>query len=272
MTNISIGLVFGEQVTIENKNWYYNWLIFIYKINSVVVASIESEPIDDAELIEAYSWLTKDMDCFKGKPRTCDLYKYEYIIFESIKQPLKYVTNKTTWRTVLGMIEDMSSETMTSLRGSTGGPLPTYKLFDLFLEIANESNSDVISDIFEDRIDNEDKHRFYSYLADYSLKHAIILSKSGKTDEAQTEFRKGVEYLLSYSFRKDRTLSRLIDSVDSTYQINSDIGLQNILRLKPLADAVVYHTDGSGTNTYQREWFEVLVRVDRNVALTYLSH
>ncbi|EDU36673.1 ATP-binding protein [Clostridium sporogenes] len=257
--------------SIENKNWYYNWLIFVYKINSVINTN-EFEPIDDAKLIEAYSWLTKDMDCFKSEPRTCDLYKYESIILESIKHPLKYVTNESTWRNVLGIIEEMSSETMTSLSGSTGGPLPTYKLFDLFLDITNESNSKVISDIFKKRIEDEDKHRFYSYLADYSLKYVIILAKSGRMGEAQIEFRRGVEYLLSYSFRKDRTLSRLIDSVESICQIDKDIGLHCILRLKPLADAVVYHTDGRSTKTYQREWFEVLARHNRDIALTHISH
>ncbi|MCX2810629.1 hypothetical protein OQ477_11655 [Bacillus sp. ChL18] len=257
--------------SIENKNWYYNWLIFVYKINSVISTG-ESEPIDKKKIIEAYSWLTKDMDCFKGEPRTCDLYKYKSIIFESIKQPLKYVTNESTWREVLGIIEEMSSKTMTSLSGSTGGPLPTYKLFDLFLDIANESNSEVISDIFKNRIEKEDKHRFYSYLADYSLKFAIILAKSGRIDEAQNEFRRGVEYLLSYSFRKDRTLSRLIDSVESICQIDKDVGLQCILRIKSLADAVVHHTDGRDTKTYQREWFEVLTNENKDIALNHISH
>lgn len=256
--------------SIENKNWYYNWLIFVYEINSVINTG-ESETIDDTKFIEAYSWLTKDMDCFKGKPSTCDLYKYDSIIFESIKQPLKYVTNESTWRDVLGIIGEMSSKTMTSLSGSVGGPLPTYKLFDMFLDIANGSNSEVISDIFKKRIEDEDKHRFYSYLADYSLKYAIILAKSGSMDQAQIEFRRGIEYLLSYSFRKDRTLSRLIDSIESICKINQDIGLQCILRLKPLADAVVYHTDGRSTKTYQREWFEVLARHNRDVALNHIS-
>lgn len=257
--------------SIENKNWYYNWLIFIYKTNCVINNG-KSESIDDVKLIEAYSWLTKDMDCFKGEPRTCDLYKYESIILESIKQPLKYITNESVWCEVLDIIEEMSRKTMTSLNGSIGGPLPTYKLFDLFLDIANESNSNVILDIFKKRIECENRHRFYSYLAEYSLKHAIILAKSGKKDEAQVELRRGVEYLLSYSFRKDRTLSRLIDSVDSICKIDKDVGLNYILRLKPLADAVVYHTDGRSTKDYQREWFEVLARHNRDIAITHISH
>ena len=41
---------------------------------------------------------------------------------------------------------------MTSLQGSTGGPLPTYKLLNLFLEIANEHNNKVLMDIFNEKI------------------------------------------------------------------------------------------------------------------------
>lgn len=255
--------------SIENKNWYYNWLIFIFKINCVIN---NGESIDDEKLIDAYSWLIKDMDLFKGEPRTCDLYKYESIIFESIKQPLKYINTEYIWREVLSIIEEMSLKTMTSLNGSPEGPLPTYKLFDLFLDIANESNSEVMLDIFRNRIEYENTYRFYSYLAEYSLKHAIILAKAGRKNEAQVELRRGVEYLLSYSFRKDRTLSRLIDSVGNICKIDKDIGLNCILRLKPLADAVVYHTDGSDTREYQREWFEVLARHNRDVALTHISY
>jgi len=258
--------------SIENRNWYYNWLIYVCEVSKVIVEARETESIDDSRLVEAYSWLTKDMECFKGKPRTCDLYKYETIIFESIVSPLEFISNESTWRIILGLIAEMSSETMTTLSGSTGGPLPTYKLFDLFLEIANDKNCAVLTEILEDKIGDENKRRFYSYLADYSLKHVIILAKSGRLDRARVEFRRGVEYLLSYSFRKDRTLSRLIDSVESIYKIDEETGIQNILRLKPLADAVVYHTDGRSTKTYQKEWFEVLARTDRDIALTHLSY
>lgn len=256
----------------ENRNWYYNWLIYVFKVSKVIVEAKENESIDESQLIEAYSWLIKDMDCFKGEPRTCDLYKYETIIFESIASPLQLVSNEYTWRTILSLIAEMSSKTMTTLMGATGGPLPTNKLFDLFLEIANDINYTVLTEIFEEKIRDEDKRRFYSYLCDYSLKHAIILAKSGQVERAKIEFRRGVEYLLSYSFRKDRTLSRLIDSVESIYKIDEETGIQNILRIKPLADAVVYHTDGRDTHTYPKEWFQVLAKIDIDIAMTYLSY
>lgn len=258
--------------SIKNKNWYYNWLIYIHEVSRVIYGLSDTKSFDDFELIEPYAWLTKDMDNFKGRPRTCDLYKYETIIFESITYPLNYISKESTWRTILGLITKMSTETMTTITGSTGGPLPTYRLFDLFLEIACDENSLVLIEIFEDRIGDENKRRYYSYLADYSFKYAIILAMSGRLDQAKVEFRRGVKYLLSYSFRKDRTLSRLIDSVESIYETDAEVGLRNILKLKPLADAVVYHTDGRSTKTYQKEWFGVLVKTDKDIALTYLSN
>lgn len=257
--------------SIENKNWYYNWLIFIYKISSVTSGG-ESKSVNEMEFIEAYSWLIKDMDPFNGKPRTCDLYRYESIIYESIKKPLKYVTTESMWKDILDIIEKMSRNTMTSLMGSPTGPLAPNKLVDLCLDIINESNDKVILNLLAKRIDYESSHRFYSDLAEYSLKYAVGLAKADRIDEAKIEFKKGVEYLLSYSCHKDRTLSHLIDSVDSICHVDKDIGLQCILKLKPLVDAVIEHTDRKDTKYYSYEWFEVLVRQNRDIALVHLSN
>lgn len=257
--------------SIKNRNWYYNWLIFIYKI-SFAIKNKQDANIDEDKVVEAYSWLAKDMECFKGEPRTCDLYKFSSIIYESIMQPLKNIKQASTWKNVLATIETMSSNTMTSLSGAIGGPLPSHKLFDLFIDIANETNIDLLADIFEKRIEDESNRRIYPYLADYSIKYAIILVKSNKVDEAKKKFRKGVEYLLSYSSRRDRTLSHLIDSVESIYKIDKKIGIEYTMKLAQLVNSVLYHTDGKDTDTYQREWFEVLTKENRGVALTCLTY
>lgn len=257
---------------IKDRNWYYNWLIFIAEVNRVILKKDFNNKDFESNLCDAYLWLINDVDPFKGKPRTCDLYNYESIIYETIKSPMAYIKTEEAWKKIIEIVSTMSKETMTLLQGSTGGPLPTYKLFNLFLEIANEQNNKVIMDIFNEKISSEDKNRLYFYLADYSFKYAILLSKARKDDKARKQFREGVKYLLSYSFRKDRTLSHLLDSVESTYIVNREQGLQNILRLKTLADAVVYHTDGKSTKTYQREWFEILVNTDISIALEYLKN
>lgn len=257
---------------IKDRNWYYNWLIFIAEVNKVIIEEDSNIKKLESDLCDAYLWLVKDVAPFKGKPRTCDLYNYESIIYEIIKSPMAHIKTKKAWEKIIKIVATMSKETMTSLQGSTGGPLPTYKLFNMLLEIANEQNNEIIIHIFNEKISSEDKYRLYSYLADYSFKYAIPLFKAGKEEEARHQFREGVKYLLSYSFRKDRTLSHLLDSVESTYKVNNEEGLQNILRLKTLADAVIFHTDGRSTKRYQSEWFEILVNTDISIALTYLKN
>ena len=256
---------------IKERNWYYNWLIFIAEVNRVLLVRDLEEKDFESGLCDAYLWLIKDLEPFKGNPRTCDLFKYESMIYETIRTPMAYIKTKDTWRRILETVTIMSQETMTLFQGATGGPLPTYRLLNLFVQIANDENIQLLLEIFNEKIEREDKYRYYSYLADYSFKHAIILSKVGK-EEAKHQFKQGVKYLLSYSFRKDRTFSHLLESVESTYNVNNEIGLQNILKLKPLADAVVYHTDGKSTKTYQYEWFEVLANIDINIALMYLKN
>lgn len=255
---------------IKNRNWYFNWLIFIYEVNKIL-PKIRDNSTLDTELVKSFSWLIKDTDCFTGKPRTCDLYNYESIIYESIANPLKYINSATAWDGVLSIIDEMSSETMTSMRGIVGGPLPTHKLLNLFLEITNPTNYKYIIEIFDKRTKEEDERRIYTYLADYSLKHTILLAKNQKYSDAKLEFRKGIQYLLAYGSRKDRTLSRLLNSVGSIYSIDGGQGIDRILKLKPLADAVVNHTDGKSTNSYPVEWFEILVNHDRSLAIEDLS-
>lgn len=257
---------------IKDRNWYYNWLVFIAEVNRVILGKDSINKYFESNLCDAYLWLIKDRDPLKGNPRACDLYYYKSIIYETIKSPMAYIKTKDTWERIIEIVNTMSEETMTSLQGTIMGPLSTDKLFNLFLEIANRQNYDTIMSIFNEKISNEDKYRFYSYLADYSFKYAILYFKVRKEDEAKQQFREGIKYLLSYSFRKDRTLSHLLESVESTYVVNKEKGLQNILKLKTLADAVVYHTDGRDTSTYQREWFEILVNTNISIALAYLKN
>lgn len=218
-------------------------------------------------LISAYNWLTIDTESFKGNPRTCDLYNYESFIYATIKKPLKHIKSKGTCTSEL---DEMSNETSTVLQGSTGGPLPTFRFLNLLMEIANVENNEVVLGIISEKITKENNYRLYTYLADYSFKHAIILAKANKYELSKMEFKQGVLYLLSYSSRKDRTLSHLFDSVLTTFEIDNVVGRRNVERLKPLADAVVYHTDGKSTKTYQREWFELLISTNIELAITYL--
>jgi len=255
---------------IKNRNWFYNWLIFIAEVdralNDLAVEEFEKR------LTSAFEWLTKDTEPFKGSPRACDVYKYDHIIYTSINEPMSYIKTKKTWNEVFNILRKMSKETTTTLQGSPGGPLPTHRFLNMLVQISNKDNFEIIKNMFSEIISKEDKYRFYSYLADYSYKNAIILAKAGYAELAGRAFGQGIVYTLSYSFRKDRTLSHLLDSVLTTYKLDNELGLENILKLKPLADAVVRHTDGKETKTYQREWFELLLSSEIDLALMYLRN
>lgn len=256
-------------IEISNRNWFFNWLIFIADVNEVIINGVKK--IDfEKKLIKAYEILILDTDVFKGKPRTCDLYNYQQIVYNSILNPLKYFKSKDGWKKVLNIIYSMSRDTMILLDGATVGPLVTYKLFSLFLEIVNEDNIDFIIKLINKETEEEKGNRYYSYLADYSFKSAYVLAIANKIDDAKDSLKQGIIYLLSYTFRKDRTLSRLLDSVGVTVINNKEKGIDNILKLKTLADAVVNHTDGRSTKRYQKEWFEVLIKHDISIGLDYL--
>lgn len=256
--------------TIKNRNWFYNWLIYFAEINRALHNMTNDE--FEIHITNAYRWLTYDTEPFKGTPRTCDLFNYESVIYETIKAPMRYIKTKETWADVIGIVKIMSEETTTTLQGATGGPLPTYKFLNILMEVSNEENNEIILEVINGKITKEKKYRLYSYLADYSFKNAIILAKAGKTDLSKEAFKQGIIYMLSYSSRKDRTLSHLLDSVLSTYKLDNVVGLRNILKLKPLADAVVRHTDGKSTKTYQREWFELLSNSNIDLAMSYIRN
>lgn len=256
---------------INDINWFYNWIIFVIKTKEIISSSnIYCGDELEKKIINSYTWLVKDLDCFKGEPRACDIYNGRNIIYDTIIETLNYINSKDGWEEVLRILHEVSKNTTVSLQGAIMGPLSTDKLIDLFLEITNESNCEVIEKWFKNTIVNEEKHRLYSYLAEYSMKLAIFYRKAGKVEDACKEFKKGIQYLVSYSVRKDRTFSRLLNCIGSIYRIDNEIGINYIKKLKQVADSVVYHTDKSGTQSYPHEWFIELLNINLQVSLLFM--
>ncbi len=165
----------------------------------------------------------------------------------------------------------MSERTATSMQGAHTGPLTSDKLIELYLEICNESNVDFIVKAINIQIERDKTNSYYSYLADYSFKLGRAYSSANLLEESKFSLKEGVKYLLAYTFRKDRTLSHVLDSVETTLILDKGVGINNIMKLKTLADAVTMHTDGKSTKTYPREWFELLVNNDLGLGLSYLT-
>lgn len=257
---------------IENRSWFFNWIIYVLKINEVIINGYD-ENIEDFEkmLVNAYNWLIKDTNPFKGKIRACDIYYGTDIIYDTIKSPLKYIKTEETWERIISIIVQLSGNTLTNLQGILMGPLTTDNLLKLFMEVINERNHKIVEESYKKVIGNEETRRYYSYLADYSMKLAILYIKAGKREQAYASFRKGIQYLLSYSFRKDRTFSRLLNCIGNIYLLDNEVGRDYVKKLKQLADSVVYHTDGRDTQSYPHEWFEELLKIDLKTSLLYLK-
>ena len=145
-----------------------------------------------------------DKITFKGKPRTCDLYKQTEFIHQSIYRGLLLCKNKKEQQECCELLSQLINLT-TSLQGSRGGPLTS----DAYLDIISEfSGNDFILSKYENV-------ELRNGLYDYSTKHyfdlCFYLLKDNKFDEGIKAFNNGIRTFLSNGNHKDRNLSNLLD-------------------------------------------------------------
>jgi len=257
--------------SIENINWFYNWILYYVSIQYLEknIGGINETEID-LDLYKSYRILIQDTEPFKGKPRVCDLHNIENIIRLTILQPLRHINNMDTFKNIIDILTKVSEETTTSLQGSIGGPLSTNKYVELLEKSSTSINMDYIIQVIEKLSEQELNCRFYSYLGEYSLRNSILYAKMGNIKNARMKLKEGIKYITSYTFRRDRTLSSLIDSIDTIHSINQQTGNEDLCKLKKLVDRVSTHTDGKDTQYYPIEWYEKFLKVDRKNALIYL--
>ncbi|MCQ2011969.1 ATP-binding protein [Clostridium butyricum] len=255
------------------KNWFYNWLIFCIKIICFEKnINLKSDIEIDSELEKIYEYLVIDTDPGKGNVRACDLYNIEHLIRLKIFEPLKYVKSEDTWKVILNILTKVSNETTSSLQGTIMGPLQTDKYINLLEKIANNINVNIVCDIIEQICEKEADYRFYSYLGYYDLECAILNGKYNRIDKAKDKLKEGIKYITSYTFRKDITLTNLIESIDVIYKINNEVGKEKLLKLFDLADRAIYHTDGSETQYYPLECYKKLLKHNKSEALVFLRN
>ncbi len=249
-------------------NWFYNWLIYCVKI-----AYLQNKPdIKFEEIRQAFSYLIYDLEPFKGKPRTCDLYFVEPLIYKTLKNGLSLIKTFDELKFAIDAIIKVSEKTTTSLTGSIGGPISTDKLFTLFCEIFNPVNGDyLIQKVIE--IYNGDKtYRFFSYLSDYCFAITKLCYKANRIDDANFYFQLAARYMISYTSHKDRTLSDGIECMTALAKIDIDMSKKYSCRVKELADSVTKHTDGKETQWFPITWFEEYIKIDREEATLWLRN
>lgn len=240
--------VIASIAILEGFNWFRNWIIFVIKIDSLK----DDENISQ-KIIDAFEYLVKDLEPFKGEPRICDLYYlYENIRF-SLYYGLSLVKNDTnTLEKCINIVERLT-ETQTGLQNSFNGPLTNSAYLDL---LQHFKSLDSVLDANKQMYVESRGNGYYQDKAIVNFKYAKTLAKLGQKEKAIGIYNEGIQLLTAYGFRKDVTLSEVLDCTSKVYNKYKNFDFNFWEDLYKKAFAVVRHTDGRGTNDYPCQVFE----------------
>lgn len=249
---------------ITDLSWFHNWIIFVFQ---ACILEKQSEVKGD-ELVELYSNLNRVTAVANHGIRTMDLYGLRQEIYDTIQKPLRSATLcKDEWKKILGILVESSSDTMVTFQNAMMGPLTTDRLFELVTEISNKDNYDLVLKHFGEVTEEQKTRRIHMDLADYYMQKSIFLSKNKNEIQGIHEFRNAIRMIMSYGQRRDRTLSRLMDTVEDIYSIDSEKGRKCIKQLGAMSIAVVSQTDGKETSDYENEWSQLLCKYEPELTL-----
>ncbi|MGE4444362.1 MAG: hypothetical protein AB7E37_05200 [Candidatus Altimarinota bacterium] len=247
------------------KNWFYNWCIYFIKI-----LILQNTDFNFKELKEAFSYLILDLEPFKGKPRTMDIYGIEPFIIESIDKGLKLIQNNPEeWKEILDILEKVTEKTTTYLTNIAGGPLTPSKKLDLLKKYLSPLNKDLILSSIEEDVKVNTK--IYSELAENFFDLSIYYGKSGLKEKSDEYFSKALIYSISNGYRKDTTLQELINPLSNIYKIDNVKGYYYTKKVENLAWTVISHTEGGkGIKWLPLNWFKEYLDISLNDSILYL--
>jgi len=259
--------------TIPSNNFFYNWLKFLVR-NFIIEEKISQGHFSnykslEKEFIQNFVFLSNDIDPFKGNPRAIDLNSNnEEIFIKTLKQALKYISSSKSWKIVISCLNELSNGTSAYLQGMQMGILDNRNLIELLLNYSNDKNSSYIEKILQN-IDNKDE--IYNSHLEYKLKKSIFFIKTNKIKSSKKELKQSMKLVTSYTFRKDRTISEIINPLIAINTINEEFTLKYTKKLKVLLDAIEKHTeDGKDIRWLPIEWFDKFIKINPKLASIYL--
>ncbi len=251
-----------EVARLKNNCWFYNWIIF-----DILTSRLEKDFFDRDALKEAFSYLVKDLDPFKGSPKACDLhYLYPYFNFSFRRALSLSKDNCENFFEYLSILEKVC-ELETSFRNSVNGPLTRELYLEILLDYAPKQYP-----IYElERIINDSKGSgYYQDLANLHFKYSVLLTKKGENEESQKYYRKGVELFWGYEFRKDASIYEILGCLTPYSNFTGKIDRKILLDLFEMSWTIVNHTDGSGTKQFPIDVFENILDVNPKLAINLL--
>ena len=247
---------------LSQYNWFRNWLIYLIKITDFSQRDYSSE-----ELIDAFSYLVRNLEPFEGKPRACDLYKQIPFIRKSFHQGLLLCSGNEGLLTQCCKLLEKVTNITTSLQRSFSGPLTD----EAFLEIITYYlPGKCVIEKYEKYYKPLGSRRYYSDVAEVAFEYSHVLSCAGRDDDAKAKYLEGIQALTAYGVRKDRTFSEVLYCSVPYQQTYGTLKVDWFYDLYRLAMGVVTHTDGKSTNSYPIEWFNEFVKVYPDEALKFL--
>jgi hypothetical protein len=237
---------------ISPDNFVRNWIKYFIRL--FIIENNCADTNKEKAILEIFKFLASDTDRYKGKPRAVTFsHSHGGLINRTIERALRYMVSKESW-------EEAISDLMKI-------PHPILPIIEK--KFLNDKNIHLIIDAYE-QFDKADDDKYYEH-ADYSFRKSIYYGKVGMINEAKDELEKALLLITSYTYRKDTTLTELIEPLPAINNINPDFAKQYTRKLKYLTDAVMKHTeDGKGIRWLTIDWFEQLLNVDYELATMYL--
>jgi hypothetical protein len=233
---------------LEGAGWYRQWLRFIVDLGRVRQGSVE--------ITAAFTELVHDAAPFTGKPRAVDLYRLHDTVADTIALGFEHATRPERVGIVARLIE-LTRLLTTKLQNSPTGPFTIWNLLalverhpqpELVEALRAEVTSRQIADVYEVHADTE-------------LRMARLEKLGGNNEQAAAHWSTAARYLAAYGFRKDITVFGLIHGLEALARADADARTR-ALRMRPLADLALYHSDGSETHAAPGFWFKVFAQVD----------
>jgi hypothetical protein len=246
--------------------WYHNWILYGISLQELLC---QRQP-QDHDVKSCFSLLIQNTKPFEGQPRACDLYYLHPTIQASIEDGLKLVNGTSLFQEIIDLLIQLSKEVSTSFRKSIAGPFSSQDLFRLFIDYADDESRDYVIEKLTLLLSELEQYQLHAYVAEYYFHLSRLNAEAGNETTSENQLKKGIQYLVAYTHRKDTTFLELTDSIESLAKVDLSLAREEVRDLKQLADSVVDHTDGKSTSHFPVTWYEKYLTISPNEAQVYL--
>jgi hypothetical protein len=246
------------EALIVDEGWYRCWLRF-------VLALMRAEAADSTNcgsfVLEALQLLKDDLNPFSGDPRSCDLYRLQSTIADTLRRAVNRLDDEQ-WEKGLTLLNEVSTSITTTLFGELGGPVPPDLLLQIAVEGATPTRHKVAKVLLEDKIEQDSGDRYYADLAEYRLLAARLALADDDRAQAQVLWQEACLFLTAYGSHKDATIYEVLEPLPMLIKKEPARARCCVAAVQGLCERVPLHTDGKGTRGAWSRWWKLLAKAD----------